>query len=215
MSLPRIASYEPPSELPEARVPWRIEPDRCALLVHDMQRYFLGAYEQGAEPLRTVVPNIARLCARARERGIPVYYSAQPGDQEPEDRGIQTDFWGTGMRGIPEHRDIIEELTPRAGDRILTKWRYSAFQRTALREWLTMEGRDQLIVTGVYAHLGCMMTACEAYMSDVQPFLVADAVADFSAEEHRMAVGYVARRCGVAVRTGAALDAFALCLSGR
>lgn len=36
-------------------------------------------------------------------------------------------------------------------------------------------------------------------MQDVQPFLVLDAVADFSLAEHRMAVDYVSRRCGVSL----------------
>ena len=60
-------------------------------------------------------------------------------------------------------------------------------------------GRDQLIVTGIYAHIGCMTTALVAFMNDIQAFLVRDAVADFSAEDHAMAVRYVSQRCGVSL----------------
>lgn len=90
----------------------------------------------------------------------------------------------------------------------MTKWRYSAFQRTDLRQLLGHHGRDQLIVTGVYAHMGCMLSAAEAFMSDVQPFLVSDATADFSRDEHLMALTYAAKRCGSVTTTDALVSAF-------
>lgn len=73
--------------------------------------------------------------------------------------------------------------------------------KTELLDILRQQGRDQLIVCGIYAHIGCLMTACEAFMQDVQPFFVADAVADFSADKHRMALAYAAERCAVTITT--------------
>ena len=83
---------------------------------------------------------------------------------------------------------VIPELSPGDSHHRVTKWRYSAFERTDLRQSLSFAGRDQLVITGVYAHMGCQVSATDAFMSDVQPFLVTDAVADFSAAEHRNAV---------------------------
>ncbi len=57
------------------------------------------------------------------------------------------------------------------------------------------------MVTGVYAHIGVLMTACDAWMSDVQAFVVADAVADFSEREHKMALEWAAGRCAVVTTT--------------
>ncbi|MCC8930311.1 isochorismatase family protein [Rhodococcus sp. I2R] len=202
MAIPRIPSYTMPvrSEIPDNRVDWQLDPTRAALLVHDMQNYFIDAYIDAPEMISSVIDNIGSLRERAAELGIPVVYTMQPGDQHPSRRGILADFWGPGL-GTGRDTQIIDALAPRPGDIEVTKWRYSAFQRTDLRELLGHHGRDQLIVTGVYAHMGCMLSAAEAFMSDVRPFLVLDATADFSREEHILAATYAAKRCGAVVTT--------------
>ena len=209
MTLPRIANYALPagSELPAARVPWEVDPSRAALLIHDMQNYFVNAFGPGGSPIEDVIANIVALRRRCDELAMPVFYSAQPGHQDPAERGLQTDFWGPGMTSAPEHREIVAALTPDPWHRRLTKWRYSAFRRTPLEAELQADRRDQLIVTGIYASIGCALTAADAFMSDIQPFFVADAVADFSRERHDLAVSFVAERCGVAMTTAHVLAA--------
>lgn len=198
MALPRIAPYRVPrpEELPASKVAWRVDRERAALLIHDMERHFVNAFTRDAEPLNQVVPNIASLAERARAAGVPVVYCAQPGGQTPEQRGLQLEWWGPGVAD-PAMEEIIDELAPEPDDVRLIKWRYSAFQRTELRELLREWGRDQLVITGVYAHIGCMMTAAEAFQQEVQAFLAADGVADFSLDNHQMALEYAARNCGV------------------
>lgn len=211
MSLPSIQPYRPPAagELPAGRVDWRPDPARAALLVHDMQRYFLAPF--AGAPVPEVTANIGRLLAAARAQGMPVFYTAQPARQEPADRGLLTEFWGAGIGAAidadPRAADIVPELAPGPDDRVLVKWRYSAFQRSTLAEELAARGRDQLLVTGVYAHIGCQATAVEAFMRDIRPFLVADAVADFSRRRHDQACEYVAQRCGAVLTTADAVTA--------
>ncbi|GAA1221749.1 hypothetical protein GCM10009675_50740 [Prauserella alba] len=205
MSLPKIEPYALPAagELPVSRVDWSVDANRAALLVHDMQRYFMRPF--AGAPIPEMTANIAALAATCRERGVPVFYTAQPATPPPGERGLQTDFWGQGMRAHvdddPHVADIVDELTPATDDTVLTKWRYSAFQRSDFAERLAAAGRDQLMITGVYAHIGCQATAQEAFMRDVRPFLVADAVADFSRDRHDQACAYVAGCCGAVVDT--------------
>lgn len=206
--LPTVPAYALPTEaeIPSSRAQWLLERDRAALLVHDMQKYFLRPYAPGAEPLPDLIANIARLIAAARSAGVPVFYTAQQGEQDRRDRGLQADLWGPGMRRAPEHQDILPELAPAPGDFPLVKHRYSAFQRSNLEALMGARGRDQLIVCGVYAHIGCQLTAAEAFQRDIEPFFVADALGDFSREKHMEAVAWAAAVCAVATSTARILD---------
>lgn len=209
MTIPAIASYPMPAEPVDNRVDWRLEPARAALLVHDMQAYFLNKFDTTLAPVPELVRNVRRLRDACDDAGVPVFYTAQPVDQPAGDRALLNDFWGPGLTQARFHGEqpVIEPLAPRAQDTVLTKWRYSAFQRSDLSERLRTRGRDQLIICGIYAHIGCMATALEAFMQDVQPFFVIDGVADFSEAEHRMAVSYVSRRCGMSVTLAQAVAA--------
>nr|CEL13101.1 Isochorismatase of siderophore biosynthesis [Kibdelosporangium sp. MJ126-NF4]CTQ98788.1 Isochorismatase (EC 3.3.2.1) of siderophore biosynthesis [Kibdelosporangium sp. MJ126-NF4] len=198
-----IPAYRMPSvdDVPRAAVPWRPRPDRAVVLVHDMQRYFLRPFPWGQSPLTELVANTAKLVAAARAAGVPVLYTAQPGGMSRHDRGLLHDFWGPGMGVAEADRGIVDEVAPAPGDTVLTKWRYSAFHRSDLEERLRRAERDQLVVCGVYAHVGCLMTACDAFARDIQPFFVTDAVADFSFQHHVMALAYAAGRCAVPLST--------------
>jgi isochorismate hydrolase len=199
--IPTIETYPMPTagDLPRNTAAWTVDPDRAVLLVHDMQRYFLRPFPGTQAPGAELVANAVLLREQAAARGVPVAFTAQPGGMTDEQRGLLKDFWGPGMRVDPADREVIEPLAPAPGDWMLTKWRYSAFFRSDLLERMRAAGRDQLIVCGVYAHVGVLMTAVEAFTNDIRPFLVADAVADFSADYHRLALEYAAERCAMVV----------------
>ncbi|MFE2379392.1 isochorismatase family protein [Streptomyces sp. NPDC059398] len=194
-----------PDELPANRVEWTVDPDRALLLVHDLQHYFLDAFTEGASPVTELLDNVERLTSEARRRGIPVAYSAQPGGQTPEQRGLQQDFWGAGLPDDDHAKAIPAAVAPQVGDTVITKWKYSAFVQTHLLRRMRDLGRDQLIVVGVYAHIGVLMSAADAWMQDIKAFVVADAVADFSRQDHEMALRWAAGRCAVVTSTEALL----------
>lgn len=203
MAIPTISPYPMPQQgdLPENTAHWTVDPKRAVLLIHDMQKYFLKPFPAGESPVAELVANVTLLRRRAAELDIPVAYTAQPGGMTPEQRGLLKDFWGPGMTPAPADKQVVEPIQPVDGDLVLTKWRYSAFHRTQLLESLRESGRDQLIVCGVYAHVGVLATTLDAYTHDIQPFLVGDAIADFSLEYHRMALKYAAERCAMTVST--------------
>jgi trans-2,3-dihydro-3-hydroxyanthranilic acid synthase len=199
--LPSIENYPLPNArtLPANVAEWSLSSDRAVLLIHDMQGYFLDALPS---PLRSeLVHNASTIRKRCLELGVPVAYTAQPGRMTEQERGLLRHFWGPGMRSADADLRIVPELAPSPSDQVFTKWRYSAFFRSGLLESMRENGRDQLILCGVYAHIGVLMSAVDAFTNDIQPFLAADAVGDFSAAHHRMALEYAAQRCGMVLAT--------------
>ena len=180
MAIPKLQAYALPEshDIPQNKVDWAFEPQRAALLIHDMQDYFVSFWGENCPMMEQVIANIAALRDYCKQHNIPVYYTAQPKEQSDED-----------------------------DDTVLVKWRYSAFHRSPLEQMLKESGRNQLIITGVYAHIGCMTTATDAFMRDIKPFMVADALADFSRDEHLMSLKYVAGRSGRVVMTEELLPA--------
>ncbi|WP_432488465.1 isochorismatase family protein [Kineococcus sp. SYSU DK018] len=209
MTLPAVDSYPLPTaaEMPAPRVPWTLHPDRAVLLLHDLQEHFLDAYGERSALRAQLLRAALRLRDACDRAGVPVVYTAQPAHQDPADRALLTDFWGEGLGRRPHRAQLAPDLAPREGDTVLTKWRYSAFHRSELAQVLAASGRDQLVVAGVYAGIGCQVTACEAFMRDVQPFLVGDAVADFDRERHDTALRWVAGTCGVVLDAASAVRA--------
>lgn len=196
MAIPALQPYSIPSEWTPNKVKWTLDPARAVLLIHDMQAYFADFWAADSAFVQALVERLAAVRAQCKALGIPVVYSAQPGVQSDAERALLNDMWGPGITQQPERQAIIAGLAPEPNDRVLVKWRYSAFQRSPLEHMLKELGRDQLIIGGIYAHIGCLMTACDAFMRDIQPFLLADGVADFNQVDHQMALNYVATRCG-------------------
>jgi bifunctional isochorismate lyase/aryl carrier protein len=207
MTIPRIAEYPLPESAgwPKNKVEWHLEKRMSVLLIHDMQRHFLDFYGKEDRSLKQVIANISLLLASARQHKIPVIYTAQKGDQDQVARGLLCDFWGPGMKevGTP----IISEIGPIQGELIFEKHRYSAFFGNGLLEHMKALGRSQMLICGVYAHIGCTLTAADAFMNGIQTFMVGDGVYDFSFDSHQTALTYVASLCGKIVTTESAINA--------
>ena len=81
-----------------------------------------------------------------------------------------------GSRGA----EIISELTPQPGDRVIRKWRPSAFFRTDLEVFLGARRIDTLLCCGTSVS-GCVRaTVTDAFMRDIRCMVIRECVADRS-----------------------------------
>lgn len=195
--VPKIAAYPlPDTRFTEFnRVAWPIDQERCALLVHDAQNYWIRRFEEPG-PL---LANMLLLRAAARSLGMPTIFTGSRKGDTPEMRGLAYDMWGPGMGGYSGSRDddarIIPELELGPSDLLIEKSRYSGFFETDLEQQLKARRIDQIIMCGVYCHHGCLLTAADAYMRNIKVFFAIDASADHSQQFHEMAISIMADLC--------------------
>lgn len=193
-----IPGYQMPAKsvLALNKINWPLDPQSAVLLIHDVQKYWLAPFEQP----ELFVNNIRLLRQWANQQGIPVIFSALKVAQTNAERGLAYDLFGPGIGRMPDAQpddhEIIAALAPAENEHLLLKTKYSAFFQTDLQQMLETWGRKQIMLCGVFAHQGCMITAIDAYMHEYQVFFVADALGSYSAETHQMALEYVAGLCG-------------------
>jgi nicotinamidase-related amidase len=162
-----------------------LDPQRSALLIIDMQRFFLDP----ASPTFTcgglaVLPTVKSLAARFRDAGRPVIFTRHVHHAGDLDSGIMGWWWeGKCIEGSPES-EIHTDLAPLPGEKVVFKHRYSAFYNTDLETVLRCLGVGDLVITGVMTNLCCESTARDAYYRDYRVFFLADGTATINEEMH-------------------------------
>ena len=158
---------------------------KAALLVIDMQRYFLSkdslAIAGGSSIL---ISNTKQLIEAFRNEGRPVIFTAHSHHPSGDDVGILGWWWGDMIiEGTPE-AEIVNQLAPLADEHVIHKHRYSAFYNTELETILRCMGVEDIVITGVMTNLCCETTAREAFVRDYRVFFIADATGTASEEMH-------------------------------
>jgi isochorismate hydrolase len=167
------------------RNPYRAAPGRTALLVIDMQRYFLREGSHAFLPAgRCVRSNVLRLIDAWRSAGAPVILTRHAVAQG-EDPGAMARWWQDTVREGTEDALLDAKIAASAaGAPVLRKTRYSAFHGTGLQESLRELGVERVVISGVMTHLCVESTAREAFIRDFEVLLATDASASASEELH-------------------------------
>ncbi len=162
----------------------RLSREHSALLVIDMQRYFLDESSHAYLPAsRGIVGNVSSIIDAFRGRSLPVIYTrhAHLKDEQP---GAMDRWWKDKIVEGTEMSEIVPELEPKGGEPVLRKSRYSAFVGTDLERMLRERGITGIAITGVMTHLCCETTARDAFMRDLDVFFVVDGTASDTEDLH-------------------------------
>jgi ureidoacrylate peracid hydrolase len=176
-----------------------IDFDRTAVVVVDMQNAFAtkgGMFDLAGADISGAASAIAvnrLLLAAARRNGVKIIYLQMTYKPDLSDAGgplspnYHKELGMVLMRQRPElagtllveHTwdwQIVEELKPEPGERVITKPRYSGFAGTGLDAHLRSADIRYLLFTGIATNVCVESTARDAYFSEYWPILVEDAM---------------------------------------
>ncbi|MFJ1709497.1 isochorismatase family protein [Kitasatospora sp. NPDC088346] len=170
---------------------WRVDPQRTALLVIDMQNDFVRAgYPMEVPMARRRIPRMREVVGECRAAGIPVVYTRHvlldTFDVSPLESAYNPRLLTAGMRAGSFGAEVVDELRPEIGDVVVEKHRYDAFHNTRLETVLAtvcgLRRVDTVVVIGTLTEVCCDSTARAAYMRDFNVVFVGDATGALSEE---------------------------------
>lgn len=174
----------------------RIHPRRAALVVVDMQNYFLKPGFQGEIPAaREIVPAINRAARAFRPGGGTVIWIQTASDGADRDWSFEHGFLLEPERSARRLKELAQgsegfalwpELEVHGADLKVIKRRYSAFIQgsSGLERELRSRDIETVLIAGTATNVCCESTARDAMMLDFRTVMVADALAAHTPESH-------------------------------
>jgi ureidoacrylate peracid hydrolase len=173
-----------------------IEAAKTALVVIDMQNYFVKQGHQNETPMaREIVPSINRLAAELRRRGGHVVWVRNTTHDTRESWSNYHAFLQKPERAERRLRDMEidadgyafwhqNDIKPE--DAQITKKRYSAFiaGSSNIERHLRDRGIDTLLIAGTATNVCCESSARDAMMLNFKVIMVADGLATDTDEQH-------------------------------
>lgn len=192
------------------------DPERCALLIIDMQRDFLepGGFGESlgndVSLLRRAIEPIQRVLAAWRNAGLPVFHTREGhkpdlSDLHPAKRNRGSPALRIGdpgpmgrilIRGEAGHA-IIPELSPASDEPIIDKSGKGAFYETDLHALLKSLRIQQLVIVGVTTEVCVHTTAREANDRGYDCLVLSDATASYFPEFHSAGIEMIAAQGGI------------------
>lgn len=166
-----------------------------ALLLVDVIKDF--DHEDGDRLLASYRERHGRLVAAladARRGGLPVVYANDDAGAWDSDAPalVRRALAGKGS-------DLVAAVLPQAGDRLVLKPRYSAFDETPLASILRELEVGEVVVAGTATEMCVFQTATDALRHGLEVTIRADACATVDEANEALALDYLERVAGVRV----------------
>jgi len=188
------------------RHPQKFDPAASALLILDMQEYFLHPDSHAfISDGPKILPRLKNLQDCFLEAGRPVIHTRHL--NRPGRAGMMDKWW----RGLIRDNDPLSAVSPALADPrivIFKKSGYDAFYRTRLESWLKKHGIRRLVVAGVATHLCVESTIRSAFVRDFECFLPIDGTATWNDAFFRGSVRNLGHGFAVLVRIAEILGTF-------
>ncbi|WP_144156272.1 cysteine hydrolase [Paraburkholderia sp. BCC1885] len=174
----------------------RIDTAKTAMLVIDMQEFFLSATGANVESAIEIVPTINRLTAVMRQASVPIIFTKhRVNAKDVEERSAyyrhflsaattQLLLDRLGDNGTQSH--IAHGICKRREDLCLTKSLFSAMApgSSDLPDILRARDVDTVVIAGALTNICCESTARDAATQGYRVFFVSDATAALTDAEH-------------------------------
>lgn len=158
------------------------KPEKSALLVLDMQAYFLESTSHAFIPSApAIVPRLKALAQAYYSQNLPVIFTQHL--NTPQDAGAMAGWWNDLIRIENPQSGIIGDFDF-SNRYVLRKSQYDAFYQTVLEDTLHKKGVTQIVITGVMTHLCCETTARSAFVRGYEVFFIVDGTATYNEDHH-------------------------------
>jgi isochorismate hydrolase len=159
------------------------QPQRSALLVLDMQAYFLDACSHAYVPsAEAILDGIIELIKAYSIHERPIIFTQHI--NTTSDAGMMSIWWKDVITSQNPLHKIIPAIDLSLGT-LIQKSQYDAFYGTQLDELLHDSDVTQVVLCGVMTHLCCETTARSAFMHSLEVFFPVDGTATYNLAYHR------------------------------
>jgi len=158
-------------------------PEKSALLVLDMQNFFLDKSLHAFVPSAlAIIPKINSLIDLYKSKNLPVIFTKHINTNA--DAFMMNTWW----RDIITEDNLLSQISSHfdvTGANIIRKTQYDAFYNTPLEDILKKCNVSMLVVTGVMTHLCCETTIRSAFVRGFNTFFPVDGTATYNEDFHR------------------------------
>lgn len=156
-----------------------------AFLIIDMLNDFVLPDGSLSVPgAKKIVAVIKREIEKFRKNNQPIIYINDTHSPSDSEFSVWPKHCIAGAKGA----EVIKELTPRKGDYIVEKQRYSGFLATNLDFLLRDLGIKKLVLAGLLTNICIFFTAADAYMRGYHVSILKNGVLALTHEEHEFSL---------------------------